>query len=335
MSVLLESTEGSLVVDLFYEKKPRLCYNFLKLCKLNYYFFTPLYDLHKDLIVTSGDPDYPDGDGGYAINNYGDIDINGDQIGQNKYLEVDEGETDLQEEGPCVGLVSFLTHKVGKREVVGSQFTISLGSDRARWSGVVNQAAFGRIAEGFSVLSSINGASIDDIKTKRPLRDIRITHAHILYDPYADPFTQTKFARLKRSTDMPSESQMSDVRLPYLEHGDIEESRATYQALALELMGDLPYYNAKPSPQTLFVAKLNPITTADSLEVFFQRFGQVKGSNIISDKTTGKSLCYGFVEYEDKALVERAYRSLQNGCIIDGRKIVVDFSQSTRQPPDV
>ena len=37
MSVLLETTMGDLVIDLYTESRPRCCVNFLKLCKAKYY----------------------------------------------------------------------------------------------------------------------------------------------------------------------------------------------------------------------------------------------------------------------------------------------------------
>ena len=37
MSVILETSLGDIVVDLFTEKCPLACQNFLKLCKIKYY----------------------------------------------------------------------------------------------------------------------------------------------------------------------------------------------------------------------------------------------------------------------------------------------------------
>lgn len=37
MSVLLETSLGELVIDLEVERCPRICENFLKLCKVKYY----------------------------------------------------------------------------------------------------------------------------------------------------------------------------------------------------------------------------------------------------------------------------------------------------------
>ena len=37
MSVIIETSLGEFTVDLFYEKCPNACKNFLKLCKIKYY----------------------------------------------------------------------------------------------------------------------------------------------------------------------------------------------------------------------------------------------------------------------------------------------------------
>lgn len=56
MSVLLETSLGDLVIDLFTQATPRTCENFLKLCKLKYYNNCLFYDVQKDYLVQTGDP---------------------------------------------------------------------------------------------------------------------------------------------------------------------------------------------------------------------------------------------------------------------------------------
>ena len=53
----------------------------------------------------------------------------------------------------------------------------------------------------------------------------------------------------------------------------------TYVALLpcwLLQVGDLPDVEVKPEENVLFVCKLNPVTTADDLEIIFSRFGEIK-----------------------------------------------------------
>ena len=59
----------------------------------------------------------------------------------------------------------------------------------------------------------------------------------------------------------------------------------------------------------------------------FSQFGTILSLDIIRDLKTGKSLCYGFVEFETKEACEAAYFKMDNARIDDSR-IHVDFSQS-------
>jgi peptidyl-prolyl cis-trans isomerase-like 4 len=51
MSVLLETSVGDLVIDLFVDKCPKTTLNFLKLCKIKYYNNCLFYDVQKDYIA--------------------------------------------------------------------------------------------------------------------------------------------------------------------------------------------------------------------------------------------------------------------------------------------
>jgi RNA recognition motif-containing protein len=64
------------------------------------------------------------------------------------------------------------------------------------------------------------------------------------------------------------------------------------------------------------------------LGLLFSQFGTVVGCEIIRDHLTGDSLCFGFIEFEDRKSCERAYLKMDNA-LIDDRRVHVDFSQST------
>ena len=51
MSVLLETSIGDLVIDLFTEKAPKTCFNFLKLCNLKFYNDCLFFNVEKDYIA--------------------------------------------------------------------------------------------------------------------------------------------------------------------------------------------------------------------------------------------------------------------------------------------
>ncbi|XP_053495286.1 peptidyl-prolyl cis-trans isomerase-like 4 [Ictalurus furcatus] len=56
MAVLLETTLGDIVVDLYTEERPKACLNFLKLCKIKYYNYCLIHNVQRDFIVQTGDP---------------------------------------------------------------------------------------------------------------------------------------------------------------------------------------------------------------------------------------------------------------------------------------
>ena len=93
-------------------------------------------------------------------------------------------------------------------------------------------------------------------------------------------------------------------------------------------MGDLESEDVAPPENVIFICKLNPITEEEDLELIFSQFGTVVGCEIIRDHITGDSLCFGFIEFENRKSCERAYLKMDN-VLIDDRRIHVDFSQST------
>ena len=72
----------------------------------------------------------------------------------------------------------------------------------------------------------------------------------------------------------------------------------------------------------LFVGNLSWNTTSDSLRDFFAQVGNVISASVITDRMSGRSRGFGFVEMED-ADAERAKKEL-NGKELDGRAISVN-----------
>lgn len=322
MSVLIETTEGNIVIDLWYREQELLCLNFVKLCQLNYYFFAPFHSLQKDLVVSIGNREYPEADPCYAINHFVDISPYGSA---GDYLPVNvQLLTQLPKGDNNVGIVSFATTGDKQNPVVGSQFSICLSPSYSDVESLTTQIPFGKVAEGFAVLQLINGASVEN---GRLVEDIRITHIHVLYDP----FTKVVIPKsILFSTDKPTPLQLKNMQLPAFEKEDTmtkSMEAIDYYELSLELLDKRADYRVKPSPKTLFIGKLNQITTSESLNTIFSRFGIVKSANVMHDKETHQSLRYGFVEFETQEEAENAYLKLHKGCIIDGRQVIVDFSQ--------
>ena len=96
----------------------------------------------------------------------------------------------------------------------------------------------------------------------------------------------------------------------------------------MEIIGDLPYADVSAPENILFVAKLNPATQDEDLELIFSRFGKILSCEVIRDKQTGDSLQYAFIEFKEREDCEMAYFKMQD-VLIDDKRIKVDFSQST------
>lgn len=73
----------------------------------------------------------------------------------------------------------------------------------------------------------------------------------------------------------------------------------------------------------LFVGGLAWATTNDSLKNFFSSVGNVVSASVITDKFTGRSKGFGFVEMSSDAEAKEAIAKL-NGQELDGRPITVN-----------
>ena len=75
----------------------------------------------------------------------------------------------------------------------------------------------------------------------------------------------------------------------------------------------------------LFVGNLSFSTTNDSLRSAFEPFGEVTSANVITDRETGRSRGFGFVEMDDGD-AERAINEA-NGQNMAGRPLRVNEAQ--------
>ena len=66
MSVILETSVGEIVIDLYIKDCPKTAQNFLKLCKSKYYNNCIFHNVQRDLLVQTGDPTWG-GNGGESI----------------------------------------------------------------------------------------------------------------------------------------------------------------------------------------------------------------------------------------------------------------------------
>ncbi len=72
----------------------------------------------------------------------------------------------------------------------------------------------------------------------------------------------------------------------------------------------------------IFVAKLNYSTSSEALREAFEQFGEVVSANVITDRETGRSKGYGFVEMSDDTDGAAAIKALDESDF-DGNTIAV------------
>lgn len=84
--------------------------------------------------------------------------------------------------------------------------------------------------------------------------------------------------------------------------------------------------------QNLFIGSLAYATTDDTLNAFFAQIGEVESARVITDRDSGRSKGFGFVEYKDEANNQKAVDQL-NGKELDGRAISVGLARPKEDRP--
>lgn len=80
----------------------------------------------------------------------------------------------------------------------------------------------------------------------------------------------------------------------------------------------------------LFVGNLPYSATSEQLEEMFKASGKVETANVVTDKFSGRSRGFGFVEMSSDDEAQKAVDEL-NGKELDGRKIVVNEARPKRE----
>ncbi len=76
----------------------------------------------------------------------------------------------------------------------------------------------------------------------------------------------------------------------------------------------------------LYVGNLGFNTAEEQVRHAFNEFGRVASVSIITDRATGQSRGFGFVEYDSADEAERAIESM-NGAMLDGRALNVNIAR--------
>lgn len=84
--------------------------------------------------------------------------------------------------------------------------------------------------------------------------------------------------------------------------------------------------------QNLFVGSLAYATTDDGLKAFFEKIGEVSSARVITDRDSGRSKGFGFVEFVNEADNQKAVDEL-NGKELDGRAISVNLARPKEDRP--
>lgn len=82
----------------------------------------------------------------------------------------------------------------------------------------------------------------------------------------------------------------------------------------------------------LFIGSLAYSTTDDSLKAFFETIGEVSSARVVTDRESGRSKGFGFVEFADEANNQKAIDAL-NGKELDGRAINVNLARPKEDRP--
>ncbi len=84
--------------------------------------------------------------------------------------------------------------------------------------------------------------------------------------------------------------------------------------------------------QNLFIGSLAYATTDDGLRAHFEQIGPVASARVITDRESGRSKGFGFVEYENDDDNQKAVDQL-NGKELDGRTINVSLARPKEDRP--
>ena len=81
----------------------------------------------------------------------------------------------------------------------------------------------------------------------------------------------------------------------------------------------------------LYVGNLSYSVDSSQLEQMFAPHGTVQSAEVISDRETGRSKGFGFVEMSSDEEAQKAIEAL-NGSSVDGRNLTVNVARPREEP---
>ncbi|XP_068125535.1 peptidyl-prolyl cis-trans isomerase-like 1 [Hyperolius riggenbachi] len=154
-SVCLESSMGSITVELYWNHAPRTCKNFAELARRGYYNGTKFHRIIKDFMVQGGDPTGTGRGGG--------------SIYDGKHF-ADELHPELKFTG--AGILAMAN---AGPDTNGSQFFLTLAP--TQWLDG-KHTIFGRVSQGLGTLNRLGMVETDN--QDRPLDEVKILQAYPL-----------------------------------------------------------------------------------------------------------------------------------------------------------
>jgi RNA recognition motif-containing protein len=82
----------------------------------------------------------------------------------------------------------------------------------------------------------------------------------------------------------------------------------------------------------LFIGNIAYATSEETLREFFEEFGPLRSVKIATDRETGRSRGFGFIEIDDDAQARAAIES-RNGQSLDGKQLVVNEARPREDRP--
>jgi cold-inducible RNA-binding protein len=82
----------------------------------------------------------------------------------------------------------------------------------------------------------------------------------------------------------------------------------------------------------IYVGNLPFTTTSETLSEVFARYGKVNSSKIITDRETGRSKGFGFIEMNDSKAADSAITDL-HGSELGGRSLTVNEARPMEKKP--
>jgi peptidyl-prolyl cis-trans isomerase-like 4 len=178
MSVYLETSKGDIVIDLFVEKAPKTCFNFIQMCQMKFYNDALVTFMQKDFIAKVEKLDPSSKEGNVPLKeSIWSLTAQSKETKADKTYFADEVWPRRFDKRGLVATANQGPH------LNTSSFFITLRADGEEIREFKNKhTIFGQVVEGLDVLEKIN--QVYTVGKDRPLQNIRIKHTMIIEDPF-------------------------------------------------------------------------------------------------------------------------------------------------------